>query len=76
MEELDFVHTLAPLFYCTSRRELSTTTHYKHLREWNVVLAVTLTSLIYERYRVQLDAADFCHSETLADLYHCILAKR
>lgn len=76
MEELEFVRSLAPLFYCTPSRALSVTTHYKHLREWNVVLAVTLSSLIQERYRVQLEASDFSHSETLADLYHCILAKK
>lgn len=76
MEESEFVRIFAPLFYCTSPHDLSVDTPYKHLREWNMILAVTLTSFIEERYRVHLEAADLGRSETFADLYHCILSKK
>lgn len=76
MEESEFVRILAPLFYCTSPRELSADTPYKHLREWNMILAVTLTSFIEERYRVRLEAADLGRTETLADLYRCVQSKK
>ena len=71
MEEREFVRCVASLFYCTSPGNLSGETRYKSLREWNMILAVTLSSVVRERYGVQLDAA-----ETISDLYRCVLSKK
>ena len=62
--------------YCTSPGNLSGETRYKSLREWNMILAVTLSSVVRERYGVQLDAADFGEAETISDLYRCVLSKK
>ena len=70
MEESEFVRILAPLFYCTSPRELSADTPYKHLREWNMILSVPLTSFIEQLYRVRLEAAAPARTETFPYLYH------
>ena len=61
---------------CTSPGNLSGETRYKSLREWNMILAVTLSSVVRERYGVQLDAADFGEAETISDLYRCVLSKK
>ena len=72
----EFVRCVASLFYCTSPGNLSGETRYKSLREWNMILAVTLLSVVRERYGVQLDAADFGEAETISDLYRCVLSKK
>ncbi|MBQ8424052.1 MAG: hypothetical protein IJY36_07350 [Coprobacter sp.] len=76
MERTDFVHCIAPLFYCTASDSVSGDTRYKQLREWNIILATSLTEVVMEHYRVQLDAGDFIRTETINDLYQCVKSKQ
>lgn len=76
MEESRFVYMLAPLFYCTSPEALSGSTRYKQLREWNMILAVTLSREVEERYRVCLEASDFRRADTFGELYRLVLSKQ
>ena len=61
---------------CLDTLMKQSTTFETSLREWNMILAVTLSSVIRERYGVQLDATDFGEAETISDLYRCVLSKK
>ena len=75
MEKSCFIRLLTPLFYCTPPETISGDTCYKRLKEWNMILAVTLSAKIEEQYRVQLDADDFSQAETLDELCALVLSR-
>ena len=76
MEKSCFIHLLKPLFYCTPPETISGNTCYKQLKEWNIILAVTLSEEIEATYRVQLHADDFSRAETLDELCALVLSRR
>ena len=75
MEKSCFIRLLTPLFYCTPPETISGDTCYKQLKEWNMILAVTLSEEIEATYRVQLDADDFSQTETLDELCTLVLSR-
>lgn len=76
MDKTDFINHVSALFFRTSSSEISSDTHFKQLREWNILLAVSFAEMVKEEYQVELSRIDFLRNDTIGDLYRCVCSRQ
>ncbi|MBO1734926.1 MAG: acyl carrier protein [Coprobacter sp.] len=76
MEERHFLDLIASMMYKTRKENLRPFTCYKELSEWNAVLAVSLSLMIQEEYRVQVTDEDFRQTDTIQDLFFRVKSRK
>lgn len=76
MDEKNFINHVSALFFRTSSDEINSETHFKQLREWNILLAVSFAEMVKEEYHVELSKKDFLYNDTIEELYRCVCSKQ
>jgi len=70
-----FTELIFALFEVTPRSEITASTHFKELEEWDSLMALEIIALIDEELNVSLSGDDMRSVNTIEDLYAVVMKK-
>lgn len=76
MELKEFIDLFASQFEDTPADQISAQTVFKDLDEWSSFMALALMAAVGEACDVNLTATQIRTSETVEDLFNCIVASK
>jgi len=71
----DFVSKFAEQFEATDPSEITPTTKYKELDEWDSLAVLSIVAMVNTNYSVELIGADVRGTKTVYDLYKLVVSK-
>ena len=72
MELIDFVKNFAAQFEETDINKFSSKTHFKNVKEWSSLTALSIIAMVDEEYGVAIKGNDIRKAETIEDLFNVV----
>jgi len=76
MELQDFINNFAQQFEMTEPEEITATTVYRDLEEWDSLLSLSIIGMINNTYQVKVTGEEVKDQCTVEDLFNLVVSKK
>jgi len=76
MELHDFINNFAQQFEMTEPEEITATTVYRDLEEWDSLLSLSIIGMINNTYQVKVSGEEVKDQRTVEDLFKLVASKK
>ena len=76
MELQDFINNFAQQFEMTEPEEITATTVYRDLEEWDSLLSLSIIGMINNTYQVKVTGEEVKDQCTVEDLFKLVVSKK
>lgn len=76
MELQDFINNFAQQFEMTEPEEITATTVYRDLEEWDSLLSLSIIGMINNTYQVKVSGEEVKDQRTVEDLFKLVASKK
>jgi acyl carrier protein len=76
MELQDFINNFAQQFEMTEPEEITATTVYRDLEEWDSLLSLSIIGMINNTYQVKVSGEEVKDQCTVEDLFNLVVSKK
>lgn len=76
MELHDFINNFAQQFEMTEPEEITPTTVYRDLEEWDSLLSLSIIGMINNTYQVKVSGEEVKDQRTVEDLFKLVASKK
>lgn len=75
MELKDFISNFAKQFEMTEPEEITATTVYRDLEEWDSLLSLSIIGMVNNTYKVKVTGEEIKDQRTVEDLFNLVKSK-
>ena len=76
MELQDFINNFAQQFEMTEPEEITASTIYRDLEEWDSLLSLSIIGMINNTYQVKVTGEEVKDQCTVEDLFNLVVSKK